>query len=282
MRRIILPFCCSFFLLWSVTSCDLLDEGLDELTTAEVVQGLKKALELGTDTATTALSVVNAYYGNPLLRIPLPHEAEIVRQQIVALTNQVPQLNSYFNLDNQFENVVKSINKAAEAAAQEAKPIFADAITGLTVADGWTILNGVNPLDERKSDGFDSTAATNYFRGTTFTALTNLYAPKIDTQLDKDLGLGFSANQAWSTLRNAVNSALNTIEGNFLTNTLYQNSGYTVQRIELESIGLFATDKALNGLFYKVGEEEKKIRRNPFEWAIDIIQRVFGSVMEKV
>ena len=45
-------------------------------------------------------------------------------------------------------------------------------------------------------------------------------------------------------------------------------------------LGDFATGKALDGLFYKVGEEEKKIRNNPYEWALDIIQKVFGSVFQ--
>jgi Protein of unknown function (DUF4197) len=43
-------------------------------------------------------------------------------------------------------------------------------------------------------------------------------------------------------------------------------------------LGVFSTQKALNGLFYMVGLEEKKIRKDPYQWAIDIIQRVFGSV----
>ncbi|HPY83049.1 MAG TPA: DUF4197 family protein, partial [Bacteroidales bacterium] len=92
----------------------------------------------------------------------------------------------------------------------------------------------------------------------------------------------FSANQAWSILRNAVNNSLNQIEGNIITNALYVNSGYTVNRIEQESLGLFATERALNGLFTKVGDEEKKIRKNPYEWAVDIIQKVFGSVMKNI
>ena len=275
----------ALFFLFSVVSCDTLDindANLNALSTAEVVQGLKKALEIGTDTATSTLSLTNGYYGNALLKIPLPDEAELVRQQIVNLTNKVPALQSVFDLDAQFENVVLSINRAAEEAAAEAKPIFVDAITGLSFSQGMDILHGINPADSLKSDGFDSTAATGYFKVVTFNALQNLYAPKIDAQLHKDFCLGFSANQAWSILRNAVNNSLNQIEGNIITNALYVNSGYTVNRIEQESLGLFATERALNGLFTKVGDEEKKIRKNPYEWAVDIIQKVFGSVMKNI
>src|SRR5690606_21546195 len=212
MKKKILPICCSVLLLVSFVSCDTLglgEEPLDELSTVEVVEGLKKALEIGADTATSTLSLTNGYYGNSLLKIPLPDEAEMVRQQILTITNKVPELSSFFDLDAQFENVVLSINRAAEEAAAEAKPIFVDAITGLSISQGWDILNGINPVDSLKADGFDSTAATGYFRVVTFSALHNLYAPKIDLQLNKDLGLGFSANEAWQTLRNAVNNTLN-------------------------------------------------------------------------
>jgi len=57
-------------------------------------------------------------------------------------------------------------------------------------------------------------------------------------------------------------------------------TGYSLEPIETESIGVFATDKALNGLFYKVGEEEKKIRKNPYQYLSDIITKVFGSIMQ--
>ncbi|MDA3881789.1 MAG: DUF4197 domain-containing protein [Bacteroidales bacterium] len=267
--------------LFYFTSCEILNIDPDDgLSTAEVVQGLKRALEIGTDSATNVLSVVDGYYGNPLMKIPLPNEAETIRQQINNLTSQVPDLSLYFNFDNKFEDVVESINRAAEESAKEAKPIFFGAIDSLSIDDGWKILNGENPAQELKSNGFDSIAATHYFQSITQNPLKGIYSPKIDAQLDKDLGLGFSANEAWRSLRNSINTALNAIESNMLTNIAYQNSGYTVNRIQEESIGDYATEKALNGLFIKVGAEEKKIRQNPYDWTVDIIQKVFGSVAE--
>jgi hypothetical protein len=281
MKRKITHFIIIFFTLGMLSSCDVINNlagtDLSGLTTEDVVAGLKKALVIGTDSSSTELSVQNGYYGNEFVKIPLPDEAETVRQQIVALSN-ISGLSNVFNLDQQFENVVKSLNRAAEEAAVEARPIFADAITGITIDQGWDILNGINPLQTTKSGGFDSTAATGYFKLTTHDDLKALFAPKINLQLDKDLGLGFSANQAWTALRNGVNNSLNTIQGNTILNILYQNSGYTVNRIQETSIGDFATEKALDGLFLKVGEQEKKIRNNPYAWADQIIQQVFGSV----
>ena len=75
---------------------------------------------------------------------------------------------------------------------------------------------------------------------------------------------------------------MSTIKGNFLTNLALEATGYDLDPIVTESIGVFATEKALDGLFFKVGEEEKKIRRDPWQWAVDIIQRVFGYIQEHI
>lgn len=258
------------------SSCDEVDrivDGLtDSLSTEEVVAGLKTALEVGTDSSTTELSEDDGYYGDALVKIPLPDEAEVVRQQVVAIVNKVPELSNYFSLDNEFENVVKSINKAAEEAASEAKPIFVDAITDMSIADGWDILNGINPEETTKAGVFDSTAATGYFKSKTQLALKALFAPKIDVQLNKKLIGNFSANEAWTTLRTSVNNVLDSEAYKIAS----LGTSLKVNRIEEESIGNFATEKALDGLFFKVGEQEKKIRANPFDWALDIIRKVFG------
>lgn len=251
------------------------------LSDEDIVEGLKTALAVGTDSSSTALSIVNGYYGDPLVKIPLPEEAQKVQSNIDAILSKAPSLSTYLNLDNQFENVVKSINRAAEDAASEAAPIFKNAITGLSISQGLEILQGQVPDDVSKATDFDSTAATQYLMGKTFAPLTDLYAPKIDVALDKDLGLGFSANDAWTALRTTYNNAVNTIEGNIITRTALQVTGYTLDPLETESIGVFATEKALDGLFLKVGDEERKIRRDPWEWVTttvgNILTKVFGS-----
>ena len=120
---------------------------------------------------------------------------------------------------------------------------------------------------------------TNYFKSVTRNSLTQLYGSKIDNALDTDLGLGFSANAAWLLLRTNYNDAVSSITGNFILNTAVEIAGYELNEIATESIGEFATERALNSLFYLVGEEEKKIRKNPLEWALtavgDILDRVF-------
>ncbi len=161
---------------------------------------------------------------------------------------------------------IKSINRSAEDAANDAKPIFIDAITSMSIKDGLNILKGKSI---EKSD-FDSIAATNYLRTKTFENLTNLYSPKINAALDKDLlNNGLSANDLWTGIVLAYNGAIfiHTIDETPIDNSL--------------SLGKFTTEKALDGLFFKVGEEEKKIRKNPYSWALDIIKKVFGSVYEE-
>jgi hypothetical protein len=277
MKQILLII---FSIVLLSSQCDL-ENVTSGLTDEEIIEGLKTALVVGTDSSSTALSLANGYYGDALVKIPLPEEAQKIQNDINAILSLAPSLSSYLNLDQHFENVVKSVNHAAEESAKEAAPIFKDAITGLSITQGWEILKGNVPEDETKAAGFDSTAATQYLSGKTFTSLTNLYAPKIDLALDKDLGLGFSANQAWTTLRTAYNNSVESITGNIVTNLALQTTGYKLEPLETESIGVFATEKALDGLFFKVGETEKKIRRDPWAWVTttvgDILTKVFGS-----
>lgn len=284
MKKFILSIITAFILL---TGCEWLDQNLpEELSEEDIVTGLKTALEVGTDSSSTTLSLEDGYYGNALIKIPLPEEAKKVQSQINAILSldKSGLLSSYLNLDTHFENVVKSINRAAEESAKEASPIFKGAITDLTIYQGLEILQGQVPQDtsSSKSAAFDSTAATKYLMNKTFVQLTDLYAPKIDFALDKDLGLGFSANEAWNTLRTAYNKAVNNINNSFLASNALALTGYTLETLQTESIGTFATEKALNGLFLKVGEEEIKIRRDPWLWIStavgDILTKVFGSV----
>ncbi len=263
--------------------CELLEEE-GGLSTEEVVEGLKTALKVGTDSSTTALSALNGYYGDILLKIPLPPEAEALRSKI----NSTPELKTIFNndlysLDDKFEDVVLAVNRAASDAASEAAPIFKDAITGMSVSDAWEILNGTNPASAKKSAGeFDSTAATNYFKAVTSVALTDLYAPKINNSLGKPVVGTVSATSAWESVTGTYNDAYDYIDGNFITRLLI--SEYNLPAGINDDLGVFCTEKALNGLFYKVGEEEKEIRRDPLKWISttvgDILKKVFGSTQD--
>ena len=142
------------------SSCDLLNKS-DELSAGEIVEGLKTALSVGTDSSSTKLSALNGYYQNKLLKIILPPEADIILKN--KDLSYFKQLGITDQIDKQIEKVILGINRAAEDAAKEAAPIFKNAIKNLTITDGLSILNGKNP-STTKSDGEDlvSLAARNY------------------------------------------------------------------------------------------------------------------------
>jgi hypothetical protein len=254
------------FVPFFLNSCDFLnvDNG-DELTIEEVIEGLKTALIVGTDTSVMKTSAVDGYYGDPLLKIPLPEEAKIITDNLES------PLLSALGLPDMIDDVVLSINRAAEDAASDAGPIFKNAITSLTISDAWDILNGINPASSKKSAEFDSTAATAYLRSTTYIALVDAFSPYINSALDKDISvLGFSANEAWNTLTSIYNPVANSRLG-----ILAGLEPVTT------NIAEYTVGKALDGLFLKVGEEEIKIRRDPWAWASEtvgnILTRVFGK-----
>ena len=136
--------------------------GAAPLTNTEVIAGLKQALEIGTDNAAGLASRVNGYYGNPLIRIPFPEEAEIVKTTMEKI-----------GFKSQIDKFVKTMNRAAEEAAKKAAPIFIDAIKQMTIKDGFQILNG--PDD----------AATQYLDRKTHSKLFVAFRPVVQDAIEK-------------------------------------------------------------------------------------------------
>jgi len=227
----------------SFTSCT--EENLNTfltgngLTNEEVIEGLKSALSVGTDTSVSILNKLDGYYKDDMVKILLPDDAKAIYDNI----NKVP-LGPIL-----LEETVKSLNRAAEDAATEAKPIFIDAITGISISDGLSILNGAD------------TAATFYLKDKTFTPLFNAFQPKIDASLSKDLIGGVSANSAYNNLVSAYNTA--------------SLNGILFSKISTNSLSSHVTNKALTGLFIKVADEEKAIRTDPLARVNDILKKVF-------
>lgn len=211
------------------------------LTEAEIVDGLKTALEVGTDTTVKNVSAPGGYFNDQLIKIFLPPEADVIIENI-----------SYIPGGEQMvDNVIKSVNLSAEDAAKEATPIFVNAITGLTITDGMSILHGTD------------TAATSYLRTNTFTQLYGVFEPKMDASLSKPLfGKSLSAKSLYKSLVDAFNLIAPII-------------GKPQLNSDLTS---FVTGKGLNGLFKKVGDEEIKIRKDPLARVTDILRKVFGTL----
>ncbi len=242
----------SVILIISLTGCselfDIFEEANNnELTEEKVVAGLKEALEIGADSAASTLAVTNGYYKDELVKIQLPQEADVIVNNISELPYGQELIQSLV------DDVIKGINRSAEDAAKEAAPVFAHAITGMSIADGWAILNGEN------------NAATTYLRQETFNELFNLYQPKIQTSLDKKIVGNVSTNQTWNTLTTEWNKIAGSLAGEI--------AGLETVEIELDS---HLTTQALDGLFLKLSDEEEKIRTTSTARVTDLLKEVFG------
>jgi hypothetical protein len=233
----------SFFLLTSCTEEDLNkvfgDTGA--LTNEEVILGLKEALSIGTDTSVSILNKLDGYYRDSIVKILLPPEAQVIYSRLSSIPGG----------DLLLEQTLISMNRAAEDAASEAKPIFMNAITGITIEDGFGILNG------------NDTSATAYLYGKTFQPLKATFAPKIQTSLDKKLVFNLSTEDIYGNLITAYNTA--------------SLNGILFDKITTNTLGEHVTAKALNGLFIKVADQEKQIRKNPLARVTEILRKVFGS-----
>jgi len=214
------------------------------LTESEVSTGLREALRVGTDSAAARLGSTNGYYGDELVKIMLPEEANI----IVKNASKIP------GGDKIIEDVILHINRAAEDAAKEAGPVFWGAIKQMTITDAFNILNG------------DNNAATNYLKESTYNELFKLYNPKIQASLDKEIAAGISPNMSWETLTEKWNMIAD--------NPLGQMAGLNTVNVDLDA---YLTEQALNGLFMKIADEEALIRQDPLARVNDILKRVFGS-----
>ncbi len=223
------------------------------VTNEEAVTAMKDALTEGIRAAGDELSAENGYFGNPLLKITLPPEA----RPIVDAVSSIP------GGQKMADDVVLRINRAAEDAAREAVPVFTDAITGMTVSDGIAIVTG------------GPTAATDYLKEKTIERLTELYRPKVEDALIKPLLLDRSAESSWNALAAAYNKA-----GEIPNRTAaFLGQPEPMPPVEAD-LASFVTEKALDGLFEKVAEEEKNIRADPAAYASAMIRKVFGAVKD--
>lgn len=200
-------------------------------TTSEVAAGLKQALEKGTLTGTRQASQENGYYGNPRLRIPFPEDVQKVETRLRQL-----------GFGNQVDEFILTLNRGAEKAAIEAKPIFIDAIRQMTIQDAWDILRG------------EEDAATRYLYRTTGGQLEAKFRPVISDALKST-----SATKYYSDLVSTYNRI----------------PGVADVNPDLES---YATEKAIDGLFILIAEEEKNIRENPVARTTELLRKVFGQV----
>jgi hypothetical protein len=135
--------------------------GNGNLTNAEVVQGLKEALEVGTDSATFHLGLLNGFYKDDMIKILMPPEAQNVEKTLRSV-----------GLGSVVDKAVLSMNRAAEDATKYVGDIFLNAIKQMTIQDAFSILRG------------DDHAATNYLKQKTSAQLTAAFTPIVSKSLE--------------------------------------------------------------------------------------------------
>ncbi len=153
------------------------NNSFQNLSNSDVIAALKQALQIGAQNSSKTLNAVNGYFGNPLIKIIMPPQAEKVERTLRDL-----------GLGDVVDKAILSMNRAAEDAAIKAAPIFINAIASMSIQDGLTILRGGNG------------AATNYLKGKTSQQLTDAFKPVISQSLDK-----VNATKYWSDVFNAYN-----------------------------------------------------------------------------
>lgn len=249
MKKKILTVAVGLMLL--LASCASLMTVLDTvvssapLTEAEVSDGLKEALITGARNAAGRLGATDGYFGDQAVRILLPEEATVIVDNI----SKIP------GGDRLVQDVILSINRAAEDAARDVAPIFVNSVTSMTLRDAFGILNG--PDD----------AATRYLHNTTYDQLYTLYTPRIGASINKPLVGNVSTQDTWDALTGQWNR--------FATSLAGRLAGFKPVETDLSS---YLTHRALDGMFLKVAEEELKIREDVNARVTPLLKRVFGTL----
>lgn len=196
----------------------------------EISGGIKEALQQGIIKSSDQLSSVNGFFGNAAVKILFPPQAQKAENTLRKL-----------GLNKLCDNVILSLNRAAEDAAKQAKPVFISALKQMSVKDATNILLG------------QSDAATQYFKRTTTDSLAAKFRPVVHQSLDK-----VGATQYYSQAA-----------------TAYNKVPFTMNKVDPD-IENYVTQKAINGLFVEIAQQELQIRQNFSSRSTGLLQKVFG------
>jgi hypothetical protein len=227
MRGAILAAFAALVMAWA----GLAAAQLENITNREAVSALKTALEKGSRVAVERLGREDGFFGDARVKIPLP---ESLRRADRTLRR--------FGMGSYADELVLTMNRAAEAAVPEAKQLFVDAVKKMTVQDAKGILTG------------GETAGTEYFKRTTSDQLRKRFLPIVQRSTEK-VGLAQAYNQY-----------------------AQQAAAFGLVKAEHANLDAYVTQKALDGLYFMVAEEEKKIRKDPVGTASSILKKVFGAL----
>ncbi len=228
MRRLLAPL---FALLLAGAATLAQAAGLDAISSGDASAGVKEALAKGADFAVASLGQQNGFLGNAKVKIPLPGSLQKAEKGLRML-----------GMGKQADELVNTMNHAAENAVAEAKPILSDSIKKMSVQDAKGILTG----------GDDS--VTQYFKRSSSEQLTQKFMPIVKAATGK-LQLAEQYNA-------------------------YAGKAASLGLIDSKDADLdaYVTQKAMDGLFLMIAEEEKKLRANPVAAGSALLKKVFGAL----
>jgi len=230
-RRQFTPALATLFL--ARASClALLAEATDAFALDETVaaSGVRAALERGADSAVALLGRPGGFLDNPQVRIPLPGALERAASMLRAIGQ-----------GHRVDDLVDSMNRAAEQAVPEARPLLVNAVKSMSVDDAVRIVRG------------GDTSVTDFFAAKTRAPLGEKFLPVVTAETQKvSLAAKYDAVASKGSLFGLV-------------------------RPEDASVEQYVTRKALDGLYFMIGQEEKKIRADPVATGSALLKAVFGG-----
>lgn len=208
---------------WALSLADLSDK--------DASSGLRTALEKGALAAVALLGQPGGFLDNPKVRIPLPGYLE-----------DAASLLRKFGQGQRVDELVTSMNRAAEAAVPMGKDLLVGAVKNMSVSDAKKILTG------------GDNSVTQFFAEKTRAPLGEKFLPVV-TKATEKVGLADKYNR---------------VAGKAAGLGLVKKEDANIQR--------YVTGKSLDGLYTIIGEEERKIRQDPVGTGSAILQKVFGAL----
>ncbi len=204
--------------------------GIGGLSDAKIGSGLKEALRVGTEMTVSLTGKTDGYFANQAIKILMPSQLQTADKGL-RMVGYGPQL----------DELVLSMNRAAEAAAPGAKKIFGDAIGEMSIEDVRKVWSG------------GDNAATQYFKSKTNDQLTRAFKPVVDQAMNQ-----VGVTRQYKELLGRAQS---------------------IPFLKTDSLDIdrYVLGKSLDGLFVVLGEQEKQIRTNPAARTTDLLKEVFSS-----
>lgn len=202
----------------------------------QAARGIKEALLTGAADAVQQTGRKDGFFGDPAIKILMPEKLRPVESGLRAI-----------GYGPKIDDLVLSMNRAAEAAVPQARPIFEKAIRNMTFTDAQRIVSG------------GKQAATNYFKQKTSGELTTAFTPIVKKTMSQY----------------AVVKQYNDLIGEYQLGPLAMGGLFGDAAPSLD-INSYVVQKSLDGLFYMIGQQEQKIRTDPAAQVSPLLRQVFG------